>query len=51
MAKEKSQAEKFKDLAREIGADENEESFRDKLRRIAKQKPDKPAKGEKQKGE
>ena len=44
----KSQAQKFKDLARETGADEDERAFKDKLRRIAKQKPAKP---EAQKGE
>lgn len=34
-----SQAEKFKHKARELGADESEESFMDKLKRLAKAKP------------
>ena len=33
------QLKKFKDLAREVEADENESAFEDRLRRIAKQKP------------
>lgn len=36
-----SQAEKFKRLAREAGADEDEERFKDKLKRLAKAKPEK----------
>ena len=38
-SKKDSQAEKFMRLAREIGADEDEAAFRDRLRRIAKAKP------------
>lgn len=34
-----TQGQKFIDLARESGADEDERAFKDKLRRIAKQKP------------
>ena len=30
--------DKFKELAREVGADESEQAFADKLRRIAKPK-------------
>lgn len=40
-----TQSQKFTDKAKELGADEDEKSFDDKLRRIARQKPkeDKPA--------
>ncbi len=38
----RSQGEKFKDLAREIGADEDEESFKAKLKKLAKTKGGKP---------
>ena len=34
----KSQADKFKDLAREVGADEDEAAFKRKLARLAKAK-------------
>lgn len=34
-----SQAEKFKRIAREVEADEDESAFDERLRRIAKQKP------------
>jgi hypothetical protein len=47
----KSQSQKFKDLAREIGADEDEKAFEDKLRRIARQKPDKASDTGKPSGE
>jgi len=42
---EKTQSQKFIDKARELGCDEDEKAFDDKLRRIAKQKPkeEKPA--------
>lgn len=40
-AKNGTQSEKFKRLAREVEADEDETAFDDKLRRIARQKPDK----------
>ena len=41
----RSQSQKFIDKARELGCDEDEKAFDDKLRRIAKQKPkeEKPA--------
>lgn len=32
---ERSQSDKFRDLARELGADEDEEAFAEALRRIA----------------
>jgi hypothetical protein len=47
--KSKSQSQKFIDKARELGCDEDEKAFDDKLRKIARQKPvdeaekDKPA--------
>lgn len=41
--KAKPQAEKFKEAARELGCDESEKAFDDKLRVIAKQKPREPA--------
>lgn len=41
----KSQKEKFKEAAREIGADESEEAFDDKLRRLAKPGQPKDKKG------
>jgi truncated hemoglobin YjbI len=41
----KSQSEKFKEAAREVGADESEETFMDKLKRIAKHKPKKDKSG------
>lgn len=44
-AKKETQVEKFKEAAREAEADEDEAAFEDKLRRLAKQKPDKPDKG------
>ena len=39
--REDSQAEKFKKLAREIEADEDEKAFRAKLKKLAKRKPKK----------
>jgi hypothetical protein len=35
----KPQVDKFRDLARQIGADEDEEAFKAKLRKIAKSPP------------
>jgi hypothetical protein len=35
----KSQSDKFKDAAREHGADENEKRWEERLRTVAKQKP------------
>lgn len=41
---DKTQADKFRDLAREIGAHENAEVFEENLRRIVTApKPEKPA--------
>ena len=41
----KPQADKFRDLARELEADEDEAAFEDQVRRIAKRRTDeKPAK-------
>ncbi|MBB4020279.1 MULTISPECIES: hypothetical protein [Actibacterium] len=37
----KSQLDKFKEAARELETDEDEERFNEKLRKLAKQKPDK----------
>lgn len=39
MADETSQSDKFKAAARELGCDEDEAHWDDRLRRIAKQKP------------
>ena len=36
---DKGQSDKFKDLAREVEADEDEAAFDERLRRLAKQKP------------
>jgi len=36
---DKPQAEKFKDAAREVGADEDEKRWEERLRKVAKQKP------------
>ena len=44
----KEQSESFKTAARELGCDENEAAFEDKLRRIVKSPP--PEKGGKKKG-
>ena len=38
----KPQADKFKDLAREVGADEDEAAFDAKLRKMREQKPVEP---------
>jgi hypothetical protein len=38
----KSQLDKFKDLARQLGADESESAFIEKIREGAKRKPPKP---------
>lgn len=47
--REKSQLERFKEAARELGTDDDEERFNEKLKKLAKQKADgsaKPAKGD-----
>lgn len=38
----KSQADKFKELARELEADEDESRWDERLRKLAKAKPEKP---------
>ncbi len=45
VTKSRTQSEKFINIARELGCDEDEKAFDDKLRRIAKTKPkkEKPA--------
>jgi hypothetical protein len=40
--KPKSQADKFRDLARQIGADEDEKRFEETVKKVAKAKPPKP---------
>ena len=40
----KSQADKFKDLARELEADEDEARWDERLKKVAKPKPPVPAK-------
>ena len=44
MSEQKSQSDKFKDLARELEADEDEARWDERLRKVAKGKPfpDKP---------
>lgn len=37
--KEKDQLERFKEAAREIGTDDDEERFNEKLRKLVKEKP------------
>lgn len=39
MSAEKPQADKFKEAARELGCDEDEARWEDRLRKVAKQKP------------
>lgn len=39
MEKDKSQIERFKEAARELGTDDDEERFNERLRKMAKQKP------------
>ena len=36
---DKSQLDRFKEAARQLGADDNEDRFNEKLRKLAKQKP------------
>ena len=38
--KERPQSDKFKEAARELEADEDEKRWEDRLRKIAKQKPE-----------
>lgn len=37
----KSQSDKFKDMAKELGTDEDEARWEERLKKIAKQKPEK----------
>lgn len=46
MSKEKSQLDRFKEAARELEADDDEDRFNEKLRKLVKQKPG-DGKGEK----
>lgn len=39
-AKKKAQLDRFKEAARELEADDDEARFNEKLRKLAKQKPD-----------
>lgn len=39
---DKSQSDKFKDAARELGADENESRWEKRLKKVAKVKPGEP---------
>lgn len=41
MATKKTQAEKFKELARELEADEDEKRWDERLKKVAKPKPEK----------
>jgi hypothetical protein len=40
---DKSQSDKFKEAAREHGADEDEKRWEERLKKVAKEKPEKPA--------
>lgn len=40
MSGEKSQLDRFKEAARQLETDDDEERFNENLRRLAKQKPD-----------
>lgn len=44
-----SQSDKFKEAARELGADESEDAFKKVVRQIGAARPDKPAPEPKQK--
>lgn len=39
MSNDKSQLERFKEAARELGTDDDEERFNEKLKKLAKQNP------------
>ena len=39
---DKPQSEKFKDAAREAGCDEDEARWKERLKKVAKAKPEKP---------
>ena len=40
MTNDKSQLDRFKEAARELGTDDDEDRFSAKLKKLAKQKPD-----------
>lgn len=40
MEKEKSQSEKFREAARQLETDDDETRFNEKLKKLARQKPD-----------
>ncbi len=40
MCSKKSQLERFKEAARELGTDDDEERFNERLKKLAKQRPD-----------
>lgn len=42
MSNEKSQSDKFKEAARELGADEDEKRWDERLRKVVKQRPPEP---------
>lgn len=42
MTKAQTQSGKFKEAARELGADEDEAHWEERLRKVAKAKPEKP---------
>lgn len=42
MADQKTQSDKFKELARELEADEDEARWDERLKKVAKAKPEKP---------
>lgn len=42
MTEKKTQSDKFKELARELEADEDEARWDERLKKVAKAKPEKP---------
>lgn len=42
MEKEKTQLDKFKEAARQLETDDDEDRFEKKLKKLVKQKPEKP---------
>ena len=40
MSKERNQLDKFKEAARELGTDDDEDRFEERLKKLVKQKPD-----------
>lgn len=43
MEKQKTQLDKFKEAAREVGADDDDKRFEERLKKLVKQKPDEKA--------